>query len=68
MCMVEFPFNEVARLHSTVYYRTKIFITETFLEVLRKENISLFSNVTDSQFISNLTKMVQAVNNDLFQK
>ena len=39
MYVVEFPFNEIPILQSTVYYWTKNVTTDTFLEVLRKEKM-----------------------------
>ena len=37
MYVIEFPFNKILKLHSTVYYRMKNSTIGTFLEVLRKE-------------------------------
>ena len=34
---LDFPFDKIARLHPTAYYRTKNSITDTLLKVLRKE-------------------------------
>lgn len=36
---MEFRFNKIPRLRSTVYFRTKPSATNTFLELLRKERI-----------------------------
>ena len=62
---MDFPFNEIARLQSTAYYWNKPSITDTFLEVLRRErmfenfknlkkplqNCLFFSNATGLQSI-----------------
>ena len=41
MYLIEFPFNKVVRLDATAtaYYRIKNSTTDTFLEVLKKENM-----------------------------
>ena len=36
---MHFPFNEIAQLQSAAYSWTKTPITETFLEVLRRERM-----------------------------
>ena len=33
MYVIEFPFNKIVRLYSTVYYRLKKSTTDTFLEL-----------------------------------
>ena len=39
MYVVEFTFIKIVRLLLTAYHQTKTFITNTFLEVLRKERM-----------------------------
>ena len=46
---MEFRFNKIPRLRSTVYFWTKPSATNTFLELLRKERI--FSNFKNCQKI-----------------
>ena len=39
MYVIEFPFNKILRLHSTVYYRIKNSTSHAFLKMLRKEKL-----------------------------
>ena len=44
--VVNFLFNETARLHSTAYCHAKNFFSDTFLKVLRKERMfKIFKNL-----------------------
>ena len=36
MCLVEFPFNKIARLHSEAYYWIKNYTTDGFLRSAQK--------------------------------